>query len=399
MRFLGKFLLIAAAGLFLAQCGKKETTAPAGEMGFGTKVQLDPVDLPEPPAGLVYQAWLFRIEPSGPGYSIKYFPYAKFNWVGYPYKFTDLNTGTDVGRTFQASPDGSNLFTVNLTGFMRADTLFETVQKFLRGDTVNLPGRQENLTQMMGFLFSLEPASETGPDTATPAIPFLAGYSNDSGKFDLVYPYNYRHPDFNANYVIATPSDTLYLYYRESDTIHLRNEHVGVWFGVIDTSKYELGIRVIRSDTVLTKLARELLPGWQFQAWIERNGTRVNLGHFVRGDSADLENPYCFQTDSLPACPGEDLIPRKNPPAEFADTAMVQGVLKSRLSITLEPRPDNDPEMFPLIVFRHDTPEKDSSNRDPGHPGIEKNIHFNWQMENRTRFFPRIRMQVIREER
>ena len=395
MRVSGRFLLIAAAGLLLAQCGKKESTQPGGTLPYGTKVKLDPVDLPEPPAGLVYQAWLFRLEKSGSSYSIKYFPYAKLGWVGYPYKFVDLSTGGDAGNIFKASPDTTNLFTTNLTGFVRADTLGEIVQNLLRGQTVSLPGLQENLAKMMGFLFSLEPAGETGPDTATPAIPFLAGYSNDSGKLELVYPYNYRHPDFTPHYLLATPSDVLFNYYKETDTLHLQNEHRGVWFGVIDTGKYELGIKMVRPDTVLTKLARELLPGWQFQAWIERNGSRVSLGHFVQGDTADLENPYVFLPDSLFTGPGEDFI--KNPPAEFADS--VKGVLKSRLSITLEPRPDGDPELFPVILFRADTPEKDSSNRDLEHPGLEKNIHFNFEMENRARFFPKIRLQVIPEER
>ena len=396
MRVFGRFLLVAAAGLLLAQCSKKETTQPPGQLAYGTKVKLDPVNLPEPPAGLVYQAWLVRLEKSGAGYSAKYFPFAKLGWAGYPYRFINLNTGGDAGYIFKASPDASNLFTVNLTGFVRADTLGEIVQKLLRGQTVALPGLQENLTQLMGFLFSLEPAGETGPDTATPAIPILAGYSNDSGKFDMVYPYNYRHPDFIPQYLLATPSDNLYNYYKETDTIKLQNEHRGVWFGVIDTGRYEDGLRAVSPDTVLTKLARELLPGWQFQAWIERNGSRVSLGHFVRGDSADLENPYVFDPDSLFTSPGEDFL--KNPlPAEFADS--VKGLLRSRLLITLEPRPDGDTALFPLFLFRADTPEKDSSNREETHAGLEKNIHFNFEMENRARFLPKIRVQVIPEKR
>jgi len=93
MRVFGRFLLVAAAGLLLAQCSKKETTQPPGQLAYGTKVKLDPVNLPEPPAGLVYQAWLVRLEKSGAGYSAKYFPFAKLGWAGYPYRFINLNTG------------------------------------------------------------------------------------------------------------------------------------------------------------------------------------------------------------------------------------------------------------------------------------------------------------------
>ena len=66
--------------------------------------------------------------------------------------------------------------------------------------------------------------------------------------------------------------------------------------------------------------------------------------------------------------------------------------------ITLEPLPDNDPAMFPVILFRATAPAADSSVRDPM-IGIENNLHFNFEMENRARFFPKVRVRVIPEER
>lgn len=382
------------AGFLLVQCGKDEPTQSNTTQQYGRTVQLDPDDLPEPPAGMLYQAWVVRLEKSGTTYSAKYHPFAKFGWRGYPFKFTHPITGTDLGRIFTASPDTTNLFTQNLTAFVRADTLRQIVEKLLRGQSVTLGGAAENLTKMVGFLLSLEPANEAGPDTATPAIPFLAAYSNDSGKFEMVYPYNYRHPDFFATFFLATPTDILFNIRKETDPAHIANEHRGVWFGEIDTSRYDLGIRMTNPDTVLRKLARDLMPGWQFEGWIERNGTRVSLGRFIRGDSADLANPYALVADSAFSVPGEDFL--VNPPAEFANPAT--GVLNSTLFITLEPKPDNDPAMFPVILFRAFTPENDSAVRVAG-GAIERNLHYNYVLENRARFFPRVRVRVIPEQR
>ncbi len=394
MRLLVRIAAVATAGFLLAQCGKKGGTETTALLPYGTSVELQPVNLPPPPAGSVYQAWVLRLQKSGPNYSLQYSPYARFGWDSYKYKFTNENTGTDLGYIFKASPDTGNLFIRNLTGFVRADTIGLTLEKLLRGQSIPLPGESENLSKLVGFLLTIEPAGETGPNLAVPGIPFLVAYSNDTGKTDMIYPYNYRHPDFNPTFFLATPTDTLFEVDRQVDTIHIQNEHRGIWFGFIDTSRYDLGIRMVRPDTVLRKLARDLLPGWQFEGWIERNGTRVSTGHFLRGDSADLENPYAFFQDSTFSVPGEDFL--VNPPAEFAGG--VQGLLNSTAMVTLEPLPDNDPAMFPVILFRAFAPAADSSIRDV-EIGIENNLHFNFEMENRARFFPKVKVRIIPEVR
>ncbi len=123
MRRFFRLLAVGAAGFLLVQCGKGGGTGPKnGVMLYGTKVDLEPVDLPEPPAGMIYQSWIFRLQKSGINYSIKYYPFRKMGWVGYPYHFTDPTTGQDIGYTFTASPDTANLFTVNLTISVRPVT-------------------------------------------------------------------------------------------------------------------------------------------------------------------------------------------------------------------------------------------------------------------------------------
>ncbi len=265
--------------------------------------------------------------------------------------------------------------------------------------SVVLTGESKNLEKMVGFLFSLDPANETGPDTATPASPFLAAYSNDSGKFEMVYPYNYRLPDFVCGYFLASPTDTLYFLKcacNVTDSNQIRDEGRGVWLGFLDTLHYDLGRRMAKPDTVLRKLARELLPGWQFEGWLERGSTRVSLGHFPRGDTSDQANPYAYSPDSVLFVPRNDFL--VNPPAEFDTTPNPNkaNLLGSVLRVTLEPRPDNDPAMFPLILFQ-DTIPRTFSTTTPD--GVISNLHFNLKMQNRARFFPKIRVRVIPESR
>ncbi|MGE5692720.1 MAG: hypothetical protein ACM3YF_02960, partial [Candidatus Zixiibacteriota bacterium] len=226
----------------LWRCSKEKGTSASGVLPYGTTVELLPVNLPPPPAGMLYQAWIFRLESSGPGYRAKYLSYAKFGWDSYAFKFTHPVTDTDLGYNFKAALDDSNLFTRNLTQYVRPDTLGVIVEQLLRGQTVNLSGAGLNLTQMTGFLFSIEPEGETGPAADSPASPFLAGYANDSGKLEMVYPYNYRHPDFNPTYFLATPTDTFYEYKKQTNPDYQQNEHRGIWFGFIDTARYDLGI-------------------------------------------------------------------------------------------------------------------------------------------------------------
>ncbi len=394
MRRFFQVLAVVAAGFLFVQCGKDNGTNVTTELPYGLSVKLDPVDLPEPPAGMVYQAWIFRLEKSGLSYSAKYYPYRKMGWVGYPYRFVDPVTGQDIGYNFAASPDTGNLFTPNLTQYIRADTIAQIVEKLLRGESVTLTGLSENLSKMRGFLFSLEPAGETGPDTATPASPFLAAYSNDSGKFETIYPYNYRHPDFFVQYFLATPTDTLYFLKcacNVTNPTQITNEGKGVWFGFLDTNQYILGRGMAFPDTVLRKLCRELMPGWQFEGWIEKNGQTVSLGPFSKADSSDDSNPYSLTEDSVFFVPGNDFLVA--PPSAFDSN-----VLGSRIFITLEPKPDYDPAPFPVVLFQ-DTIPPTFFVRDPVTNELIQILHFNMETANRTRFFPKIRVEVLPEPR
>ncbi|HLG94150.1 MAG TPA: hypothetical protein VI546_04880 [candidate division Zixibacteria bacterium] len=398
MRSWFRALAVVAAGFFFVQCGKKGPTDSNGRLLYGRTVVLQPVNLPEPPAGMVYQAWVFQLEKSGASYSAKYHPYRKMGWVGYPYHFTDPDTGGDIGYNFFASPDTANLFTPNLTVYVRADTIRQIVEKLLRGQSVTLSGQSQSLAGMIGFLFSLEPALETGPDTATPAHPFLAAYSNDTGKFEMIYPYDYRHPDFTVQYFMATPTDTLFYLKcacNVTDSNQIKNEGRGLWFGFLDTTKFDRSrLEIALPDTVLRKLCRDLLPGWQFEGWLERGGTRVSLGHFTRGDTADSFNPYANIPDSAFLVPGEDFL--VNPPAEFAPPLKAH-LLGSILKITLEPRPDTDPAQFPVVLFQDTIPSTYTTpTLDQGPRG---NLHLNFRSLNRARFFPKINVQIIPESR
>ena len=394
MRRFFQVLTVVAAGFLLVQCGKKNVTDTPGTPLYGLSVKLDPADLPEPPDSMVYQAWVFRLEKSGTSYSAKYYPYRKMGWVGYPYRFVDPLTGRDIGYNFVASPDTGNLFTPNLTQYVRADTIREIVEKLLRGQSVTLTGLSENLSKMQGFLFSLEP--EPDPDPAAPARPFLAAYSNDSGKFEMIYPYNYRHPDFFVQYFLATPTDTLYYLKcacNVTDTTQRQNEGKGIWFGFLDTTKFDRGrSEIARPDTVLRKLCRELMPGWQFEGWAGKGGQQVSLGRFTRGDTVDNSNPYAKIADSAFFVPGEDFLNGGTPPP-FA-----QNVLGSRIFITLEPNPDGDPAMFPVVLFQ-DTIPPTFFVRDPVLNENIEILHLNMETQNRARFFPKIRMEVIPEPR
>lgn len=390
-------MAIIAVALLSLQCGKgKPPTTPGTVLLYGLDVELKPVDLPPPPAGTVYEAWFFRLEASGPGYKARFIPFKRFGWNDYKFKFTDPNTGTDLGDVFRASPDTTNLFIQNLTTFVRADTIGKIVEKLVRGQTVPLPGLSRNLAQMIGFLLSIEPAGSVGPDTF-PSSALMVAYSNDSGKVDMVYPYNYRNRDFFVQYFMATPTDTLYFLKcacNVTDSNQIRDEGRGVWFGFIDTTRYDLGRRMAKPDTVLRKLCRELMPGWQFQGWIEKNGTLLSMGHFNRADTTDDANIYAFNPDSCFFVPGEDYTTDtlRIPPA------FRKNVLGSIIRITLEPKPDTDPNMYPLIVFQ-DTIRKTFSSVDDPEIGPVSNLHRNFVSKNRSRFLPKMHVRVIPRQR
>ncbi len=390
-----RFFVLVAALVLLVQCGKDKGAGIQKELPYGRYVELQPVGLPAPPEGMLYQAWTFRLEESGGAYSAKFNAFQKFGWNGYAYKFTDPATGADVGSIFKAGLDTQNLFTVNQTAFMRSDSLARVVEKLLRGQSVMLSGAGRNLSGMVGFLLSVEPAGETGADAAAPASPFLVGTSNDSGIVTMAYPIDYRGPDVAPSYFLASPSDSLIPLCpcEFNDSTIIQNEARGVWFGQFDTNRTELGRGAGRPDPVLTGLSRELLPGWKFVAWLQRGSNQpIHLGCFFRADSADLCNSYVFNPDLVFPFPGEDFF--ITPPPWVLDGD--RGLLGAKLMVALEPDRPEDSAMFPVVVFQDTVPQTFASAPDP-EGSRHRNVQYNFVMQNRARFFPKMRLRILPE--
>ncbi len=395
MQRYGRFFVLVAAVFLFVQCGKDKGAGIQRELPYGRYVELQPVGLPAPPKGMIYQAWAFRLEKSGETYSAKFSSFQKFGWNGYAYKFTDPATGTDLGFKFKASPDTQNLFTINQTAFMRSDSLARVVEKLLRGQSATLSGAGRNLSGMVGFLLSVEPDGETGPDTATPASPFLAGVSNDSGIVTMGYPVDYLGPDLTPSYFLATPTDglTTLCPCEFKDSLIIQNEARGIWFGQFDSNRVDLGRGAGQPDPVLSMLSENLLPGWKFGAWLQRGSDKpVHLGCFFRADSADLCNPYVYNPDSVFFFPGEDFF--TNPPPGTLDGE--RGLLGAKLMVALEPDRPDDSTMFPMVVFQDTVPQTFVSDPDAG-SNRHRNVQYNFQMQNRARFFPKMRLRILPE--
>ncbi|MGE5692534.1 MAG: hypothetical protein ACM3YF_02000 [Candidatus Zixiibacteriota bacterium] len=388
------FILVVAIVLFV-ECGKNKGVGIQKELPYGQYVELQPADLPPPPVGMIYQAWVFWLEKSGDSYTAKFNSFQSFGWNGYAYKFTDPVTGADVGFRFKASPDGRNLFTENTTAYMRPDSLAKLMEQLLHGQSVILSGAARNLSGMVGFLLSVEPLGETGVDTTIPKSPFLVGISNDSGTVMMAYPIDYRGPDLKPTYFLASPSDSLIPLCpcEFNDSLILQNEARGVWLGQFDTNKTELGRGAGRPDPVLTGLSRALLPGWKFVAWLQReNGKPVHVGCFFRADSADLCNSYVFNPNFVFPFPGEDFF--TNPPPGALDGD--RGLLGAKLIVTLEPDRPEDSVMFPMVVFQDTIPQTFTSNPDID-GNRHRNVQYNFVMQNRARFFPKMGLRILSE--
>ena len=392
-----RFCVLILAVVPFVQCGQKKITNSQKTIPFGQYVQLQPDGLLPPPRGMVYQAWTFQLEESGGVYSAQFHPLRMFGWNDYAYKFTDPVTGEDVGYTFKAAAGTQNLFTNNPTAFMRADSLGKMVEKLLRGQAVVLSGAARNLSGLVGFLLSVEPEKETGPDTAFPASPFLVGVSNDSGIVTMTYPIDYRGPDLIPGYFLATPTDGLSTLCpcEFNDSTVIRDEARGVWLGEFDTTRVDLGKGAGHPDPVLVKLSQDLLPGWRFAAWLQRGSYQpARAGNFYRADSADLGNTYAANPDSVFPFPGEDFF--TNPPPGVLDEK--RGLLGCKLMITLEPARPDDSTMFPVVVFQDTLPQSFASRGDVGEAS-HRNLQYNFLMQNRARFFPKMQLRIRPETR
>lgn len=371
MKKIAAVLISIAIALAFLQCSKKGT--PGGRTG--TRVLLNPINLIPPPAGSVYEGWVITMARiAGPGFT--YVPnfrsFGRFGWNSYAYSFVDATTAQPRGFEFET---GTNFFSENLTTTLTPAQVENFIVRAIRGDTINLVPVTLAAAEMKVLLITIEPASESGPDLTRSGVPFLGGLANDSGIIDLVYPVNYKSPDVKGSYFIATPSDTLFNLFKDTTEAARINESRGLWLGLFDAT----GAKV---DTFL----RNLVPfkGWRFEAWFAKGTDIVSLGRFYRADSSDLSNSHCLDTSRIFQLPGEDFVVGM-PPG-------INNALGGKIMVTLEPEPDADPAIFPLILFQDTTP---SSIRNPFNV---LNIHKTDIFDNRSRFFPKVRA-FVREEK
>lgn len=361
-------LMAVVALLLLARCGKEETvTGPSPKEG--SRVLLAPSNLSPPPPGVVYEGWVVRLDSTASGLVPNYTSFGRFGWNSYVYSFVDGSTGQARSFSFET---GQNLFTANAPSTLNADTARSLLARILRRDTLSLNSFSLSVAGLKVLLISVEPANETGADLTRPSSPFLAGFSNDSGVVELTYPVDYRNPDITATYFLGTPSDSLLpITIGTTDTGRINNESRGIWIGRLTV------IRTADSNFVVPRL----LSGWRYEGWIVKPPLTVSLGKFVRPDSADLSNPYA-DTTKIFQIPGEDFL--INPPPGLTS------VLGGLIVVSLEPHPDTDPAMFPLILFQDSTPLVAKTDQ----------AVFVQQPRNfaiRSRFFPKVKARATAE--
>ncbi len=330
MRKTLRVLLAAAASLSLVQCGedvKVVTTSKEGK-----RVTLQPSGFFAAPPGSVYEGWL--VDSAG-----TYHSFGKFNWNNYLYSFV--------------SPSGSWL-----------GLQFNTGRNVFAAESV---------------VFSIEPASDPAP--ASPSIILFRGAVASNGSFEVSFPQNYKLPSVEANYFLATPSDTLYRLEAEYNSpnltaqqkdAHRLNEARGVWFGNIDAFFGEI-------DTFF--IVPPIPAGWQYEGWLTKGSVRVSLGRFTRGDTSDFSNIYQDPNRPIFTLPGEDFL--VNSPSG------IDLLTRSEVMVTLEPNPDTDLQNpYGLVLFRGTTPDTTLS------AGVLQ-IQADRVFDNRSRFFPKITVQII----
>jgi hypothetical protein len=365
----------------LAQCGKK-VTQPV--LPVGTAAVLEPADLPDPPAGMVYQAWVCSLRQVGiNAYLPVYNSVERFRWRSGPFVFTDPASGAPrpKGALFET---GHNLFTVDFAQGINPDTVRAVMLKIAEGDTIRFRPATAKLAGLKTLLMTVEPAAETGPDLLIPGAPFLIGAANDSGVIHLSFVVNYRQKEVSARYFMATPDDTTGLLpvngcCIETTMIARDNESKGIWFGTFDPGKGG------RPDTNLANL--RIPQGWLWEGWLKKGGVLVSLGRFLRADSADFSNIYSFDTSKIYfdsartiSLPGESFF--TNPP--------FSSVLGATVFLTLKPILAADTNFFALIVFRDSVRQ---ATFDP-FQRITINLQKTFLFDNRARFMPVIRAVV-----
>ncbi len=371
-----KVLGLAVVTLLVLQCSKEKPTQT--KIPFGRSVSFSPVDWMANPAGGIYEGWVVTLDIVGLGvYTPQYFSLGRFGWDNYVFTFLD-SAGNARGGDFTAN---QNLFTEDFAPIVHPETLKVIARRMAEGNTVQLSFANRALAGLKVLLVSVEPLIDTA--RSTPDIPFLAGVCNISGKFDLIYPINYKDPDVECHYFLASPSDTLINLGKDSSTVAKNNETEGIWVGIFDPKSSARGM----PDTIFANL--DVVKGWQFETWFQKGSTLISLGKIRRADSADLSNPYTDTLRKAFQIPGEDFR-INNPPFTNA--------LAATIMLTLEPYPDPDPaSIFPLLLFR-DTTRDSIASLNPLTQKFEDNVHHNFLFDNRARFFPKIKATVIPEQ-
>jgi hypothetical protein len=186
-----------------------------------------------------------------------------------------------------------------------------------------------DLQSATAFVITVEPFPD--PNPAPSDMHILAGDFTGNTASLTVGHMAALGDDFTSamgKFLLATPTDG-------PNT----NENSGIWF--IDNT----------SGTPMAGLSLPTLPtGWIYEGWDVMNGIPVTTGKFLVTNAADMDAPY---SGSLPGppFPGEDYL--MNAPAgltfptDLSDTKVV---------ITIEPYPDNNPSPFFLKPISGDVP-------------------------------------------
>jgi len=176
----------------------------------------------------------------------------------------------------------------------------------------NLEG--DILSNGSAYVLTIEPATETGTDLATPSnVKLLAG-DFDSNTAEITISDSRAlgtdFSDVSGSFIIATPT-----------TAAMDDESAGVWF--LDPTAGpgpSLGFPALPS-------------GWQYEGWAVVGGPPYSTGTFTSSTGSDNSGIYSGSEDA-PPFPGEDFVQgNDNFPLDL------QG---ATIAISVEPNPDDD---------------------------------------------------------
>jgi hypothetical protein len=198
--------------------------------------------------------------------------------------------------------------------------------------TTSFNAKTDDINAATAFVLTVEPFPDTDPMPSNQKI--LAGTFNGSTATVSTGHMMALGQDFSTakgTYILATPTDG------NMDI----NETSGVWW--IDPS----------GGTMKPGFMLPTLPsGWTYEGWTVVSGQPLSTGKFNKVDSMDMSMMFSGTAAPGPNFPGEDLL--MNAPAGQSFPKMLEGM--SKVVLTIEPVPDNDPKPFGLKPLGHDVP-------------------------------------------